>query len=435
MVIWSANLISTLGSGLTGFAMGVWVYQRTGSVTQFAFTVLSQMVPGILVSPIAGFFVDRWNRRWVMILSDTGSALSVLTIALLLMVGRFQVRYFYIALAVGGIFSVFRQLAFSTTIPMLVPKQHFGRVSGLMQMGYPLSRIICPVAAGLLLAVLPIHNVILIDFFTFFAPIITMMLVRIPKLESSPEGRTSRGSFWQGLGAGWVFIIGRPGVLVLLVFFLIINFTMGLAHALYQPLLLSFTSVKMVGLMSTIAGCGLLTGSLVMMVWGGPKRRMRGIFAFGLLYGVGLIVAGLRESVPLIGFAFFVTVFGVPIISGSMQAMWLRKTPSDLQGRVFAAWTMILRACLPLSYLAAGPLADHVFKPLLAAGGPLSGNVGAVIGVGPGRGIGLLYIAIGILAVLTTTASYLHPRFRLIEDELPDVIADEVPANVEQSYA
>ncbi|HEX8139759.1 MAG TPA: MFS transporter [Pyrinomonadaceae bacterium] len=444
LIIWAANLISMFGSGLTGFAMGVWVYQRSGSVTQFALTVLSGVVPGLLVTPFAGFFVDRWPRRWVMILSDVGAALSVLTIGLLLLLGRFQVRYFYVALAVGGVFGVFRQLAFSTTLPMLVPKEHLGRVSGLLQMGYPAARIICPVAAGLLLAILPIHSVILIDFFSFFAPILTMLVVRIPTLERSAEGREGRGSFWDGLSAGWAFISRRRGVLVLLLFFIIINFTMGLAHALYQPLLLSFASVKMVGLMSTISGCGLLSGSVVMVLWGGPKRRMRGIFGFGLLYGLGLVTAGLRESVPLIGMAFFVTVFGVPLITGSMQAMWLRKTPPDLQGRVFAVWTMILKASLPLAYLASGPLADRVFRPLLAEGGPLSESVGVFIGVGPGRGIGLMYVTIGIVVMLTTTASYLHPRFRLLEDELPDVTADEAadktaaaaaPASIEQSYA
>jgi Major Facilitator Superfamily len=311
----------------------------------------------------------------------------------------------------------------------------------LMQMGYPLARIICPLAAGLLLAILPIHSVILIDFFSFFAPIVTMLLVRIPSPEASAEGRRGRGSYWEGFSSGWVFITQRRGVLMLLLFFIILNFTMGLAHALYQPLLLSFASVKMVGLMSTIGGCGLLTGSLLMIVWGGPKRRMRGIFYFGLLYGLGIAIAGLRASVPLIGIAFFVAIFGIPIITGSMQAMWLCKTPVDMQGRVFAVWTMILRASLPLAYLASGPLADRVFKPLLAEGGPLSGSIGAFIGVGPGRGIGLLYITIGILVVLTTTASYLHPRFRLLEDELPDVIADEAPdeatapASIERSYA
>ena len=435
VLIWVAHLISVFGSGLTGFAMGVWIYQRTGSVTQFAFTVLSMIVPGLLVSPLAGLLVDRWNRRWVMILSDSGSALCVLAIAFLLMLGQFEVWHFYIALAMGGVFGVFRELAFAAIVPMLVPRQHFGRVSGLMQMGFPATRIFCPLVAGLLLGFTQIQSVILIDFCTFFAPIVTMLLVRIPRLEASVEGRANRGSFWQGISSGWIFITSRRGVLVMLLLFVVLNFTMGLAHALYRPLLLSFTSVKMVGLMSTIGACGLVAGSLVMGVWGGPRRRIRGIFVFGLIYGLGLMTAGLRESIPLIAIACFVSIFGAPIITASMQAMWLSKTPPDLQGRVFAVWTMILKGSLPLAYLVSGPLADHLFRPLLEVGGPLAGNIGGLIGVGPGRGIGLLYIAIGLLVVLTTTVTYLHPRFRLMEDELPDVIGIEATPNMERSYA
>lgn len=435
LLIWAAQLVSMFGSGLTGFAMGVWVYQRSGSVTRFAFTILSMIVPGLLVTPVAGYFVDRWNRRWVMIVSDCGAALSVLAIALLLLAERFEVWHFYVALAVGSVFGVFRELSYITIVARLVPKQHLGRVSGLMQIGSPTMRIICPLAAGMLLAVAPIHSVILIDFSTFFVPILTMLLVRIPTLEEKVEGQSERVSFWQGISSGWVFISSQRGVLVLLLFFIIINFAMGLAHALYRPLLLSFTSVKVVGLMSTIGGSGILAGSIVMSIWGGPKRRIRGIFSFGLLYGVGLITAGLRESVPLIAIAFFAIVFGMPIISGSMQAMWMSKTPSDLQGRVFAVWTTILKTSLPLAYLVAGPLADRVFKPLLTEGGPLAGSVGALVGVGPGRGIGLLYIAIGCVVLLTTTVSYLHPRFRLIEDELPDVTIDEAPPRMQRSYA
>jgi hypothetical protein len=137
----------------------------------------------------------------------------------------------------------------------------------------------------------------------------------------------------------------------------------------------------------------------------------------------------------LIAVAFFGMVFGMPVIFGSMQAMWLSKTPPGLQGRVYAVWTMILRTSLPGAYLVAGPLADRVFKPLLADGGLLSGSIGIFVGVGPGRGIGLFYMTIGIVVVITTVASYLNPRFRLIEDELPDAIADEAPGALERSFA
>jgi MFS family permease len=432
--IWTANLISMFGTGLTGFAIGVWVYQRTGSVTGFAFIILAMLVPGLIFTPVAGFFVDRWNRRWVIILSDCGAALSALSIALLLLTGRFEVWYFFISLSLGGVFGVFRQLSLATIIPMLIPKQHFGRVSGLMQIGFPLTRILCPLVAGLMLSVLPIHTVILIDVCTFFVPISTMLLIRLPKLQASVEGNKSRASFWQGFISGFTFIKARRGALVLLILFNIYNITNGLAHALYQPLLLSFTSVKAVGLMTTIGACGFLAGSLFMGVWGGPKRRIRGIFVYGLLYGFGLMVVGIWESVPLIAVAFFGIIFGMPIIFGSVQAMWLSKTPPDLQGRVFAVWTMTHKASIPVAYLVAGPLADGVFKPLMAVDGSLAGSVGAVIGVGPGRGIALFYIAIGIVIVLTTTVCYLHPRFRLMEDEMPDVIKDDAPVNLERSY-
>jgi MFS transporter, DHA3 family, macrolide efflux protein len=423
------------GSGLTGFAMGIWIYQKTGSVTRFATIVLSVTVPSILVSPVAGYLVDRWNRRWVMILSDTGAALSVLTIALLLWAGRFQIWHFNIALAVGASFGVFRELAFSGIIQRLVPKEQFGRVSGLTQAGFPITRILCPLAAGLLLGVIPIQGIILIDFCTFFVPILTMLVARIPKLEPGAQSKSINGTFWQGITSGWTFISARQGVLVMMAFFIFLNFTMGIAYALYQPLLLSFASVKVVGLMSTIGACGMLTGAIVMGVWGGPKRRIRGVFAFGLLYGVGLALAGMRESIPLIAVAFFGIICGMPIMFGSMQAMWLCKTPPDLQGRVFAVWTMIMRTCLPLAFMVAGPLADHVFTPLLTESGPLAGSVGALIGVGPGRGIGLFYIATGILALIATTLCYLHPRFRYIEDELPDAIGEAVPPSLERSYA
>jgi hypothetical protein len=92
---------------------------------------------------------------------------------------------------------------------------------------------------------------------------------------------------------------------------------------------------------------------------------------------------------------------------------------------------MIVWSSLPLAYLTAGPLADQVFGPLLAAGGPLASSVGRIIGVGPGRGIGLLFIVMGLLTVLVTTAGYLHPRLRLVEQELPDAIADMAPSTVE----
>jgi DHA3 family macrolide efflux protein-like MFS transporter len=95
-----------------------------------------------------------------------------------------------------------------------------------------------------------------------------------------------------------------------------------------------------------------------------------------------------------------------------------------IQGRVFSIRRMLASAITPLAYLIAGPLADNLFGPMMSKGGALADKVGQIIGVGPERGIGLMFILSGVLLLVVTAAAYAYPRLRLIEDELPDVVPD-----------
>jgi uncharacterized membrane protein YidH (DUF202 family) len=135
--------------------------------------------------------------------------------------------------------------------------------------------------------------------------------------------------------------------------------------------------------------------------------------------------AGLRSSILLISASFFGLLFSLPIINGSSQALWQSKVALDVQGRVFATRRMIAWSTTPLALLAAGPLADKIFEPLLAVNGPLAGSIGQIIGTGPGRGIALIFIIMGILSMLAAIAGFLHPRLRMVEDDLPDMISEE----------
>jgi hypothetical protein len=157
-----------------------------------------------------------------------------------------------------------------------------------------------------------------------------------------------------------------------------------------------------------------------MSAWGGPKRRIQGVLVFSLLAGVFLSFLGLQPSLPLMAVAGFGMMFAMPIINASSQAIWQSKVALDVQGRVFSVRRMIAWSTLPLAYIVAGPLADKVFKPLLVEGGPLANSLGKVIGVGPGRGVGLMFIVIGLLSILVTCLAYLNPHVRNVEDELPD---------------
>jgi hypothetical protein len=210
-----------------------------------------------------------------------------------------------------------------------------------------------------------------------------------------------------------------------LVFFATNNILTGMCTVLLTPMLLRFTSTTVLGTVMSISGGGFLLGGLVMSLWGGPQRHIYGVFSTAVVRGLCLMVAGLCPSAGLIAVTMSMFFFNVPIIAGCSQAIWQKKVAPDVQGRVFTIRKVLAWVAYPLAYLLAGPLADYVFEPLLVADGPLAGSIGHLIGVGPGRGIGLLYIVVGALSVLQTVASALYPRLRCVDEELPDVLADE----------
>jgi hypothetical protein len=162
---------------------------------------------------------------------------------------------------------------------------------------------------------------------------------------------------------------------------------------------------------------------MLMSAWGGPKRRINGVLGFQALTGFCFILAGLRPSAEVVSVAAFFFFFSLPFINGSSQAIWQSRIAPEVQGRVFAVRRMIAWSSVPLSYLIAGPLAEYVFEPMLASNGSLASTVGQVIGVGAGRGIGFLFIIMGLLTLLIVICGYLYPRLRLVENEVADTIA------------
>jgi DHA3 family macrolide efflux protein-like MFS transporter len=188
---------------------------------------------------------------------------------------------------------------------------------------------------------------------------------------------------------------------------------------LATPLVLSLADAATLGMVLSTGGVGMLLGSVLMSVWGGPKRRIHGMYAFMLLDGLAILTAGVWPSTVLFAVAAFGFFFALPLDAGCSQAILHAKLQPRLQGRVFATQHMLAGASLPVGFLLAGPLGDW-FEPLLAHGGPLADSVGLVLGEGAGRGIGLLFVILGGLYVLLTALAYLYPRLRLVEIELPD---------------
>lgn len=424
IVIWVGQFVSLIGSGLTGFALGVWVFMRTDSILQFTLIAFSGAVPGLVVAPFAGALVDRWDRRKAMILSDSGSALCTLAVAVLLFTDNLEVHYIYVVTAINSIFGAFQWPAYAAATTLLVPKRHLARASGMVNTAEAASRILSPAIAGMLIMVIEVWGVLIIDFATFLFAVTTLLAVRIPRPETTTEGKKGKGSLLKEASYGWTYIRARPGLFDLLLFFAGINISYAAFSVLFTPMILSFASPAVLGTVESVGGVGMLVGGVTLSAWGGPKRRVNGVIGFASLLGAAVVLSGLQPNALLIAGASFVVSFTVPLVNGCSQAIWQTKTAPDVQGRVFSVRAMIAHSMIPVTYIFAGELAESVFEPLMAVNGALAQSVGAVIGVGSGRGIGLLFVVMGIFMMIVAVVSFSYPRLRFVEDELPDMVAE-----------
>ena len=431
LIIWIGQLFSLMGTSLSGFALGVWVYQLTGSVTQFSLILLFTTLPGILILPLAGALVDRWDRRWTMIISDSVAGLSTLILALLLFVDRLDVWHIYIMTAISSTFNAFQWPAYTALTTQLVPSSYLGRASGMVQFAQALAQLIAPLLGGVLIAFIGIEGVLFIDVTTFLIALTTLLVVRTPRSEAATSRSAQEQTLFKDIAYGWNYLLARTGLLALLLFFAVSNFVNGIVQALLTPLLLSFTTVTVLGTVLSIAGSGMLVGSLTMALWGGPQRRIQGILGFTFLRGLCLVIGGLRPDLLLITVSAFLFMFCLPIGLGCSQAIWQTKVAPEVQGRVFAMRAMIAWSSQPLAFVVAGPLADRLFEPLMASNGLFAGTVGSIIGTGAGRGIALLFILAGVLMIAVSVCAYWYPRLRYVETELPDITRTDTQTDVE----
>jgi len=439
IIIWIGQLVSLVGSQLTGFALGVWVYDQTRSVSWLAFTQIAFSVPQVVLSPLAGVLADRWDRRIAMIISDFGAGLAVLSAALLYNSGQLQP---WMVLIINFWMATFISLmwpAYSASITQLVPKEQFGRANGFVQLGEALTQIAGPALAGLLYVSIHLGYMALIDFATYlFSAVLMILFVSIPRPKQSEDGTSAKGSMWEEIRFGWNYITVRKGLLSLLLFFLVINFVSGVLGPLFTPMILDNWEPNVLGYLSTIMGVGMLTGTLVMSAWGGGQRKVFTLLGAGTISAFFLMLVGLRVSIPLIAVCGFGFMFTLPLMNASSQAIWQAKVAPDLQGRVFALRRTIAWSSQIVAPLLAAPLADHVFKPGMAPGGALASIFGPLVGVGENHGIGVLMSMLGLVMAIVCIASFFIRRIRNVEIDLPDheaIATSNVPFSLTEPSA
>ncbi|WP_054055473.1 MFS transporter [Alloactinosynnema sp. L-07] len=422
VAIWLGQIVSLAGTAITGFVLGVWVYQLTGSATQFSLIMLVEAVAAIAVAPLAGAVADRLDRRMTLIASDVVAAVATGVLLVLVNAGDLQVWQVYPITAVTAMCSTFRMVTFTTMLPLLVPEQHLSRANGLAQAGMAV-QIAAPLAAGGLLATIGLRGVVLIDLATYGVAVAITLALSLPTRATrpTPVEAAERAGALAELRGGWTELASRRGLLTLLVVLGAFDFAFGLAGVLVQPLILTFTGPATLGVLMFAGGAGMLLGSLAMSVWGGPKRRVTGVSGFLAIGGVALAAHSLSPSPLLIGILAPAFLFTLPVITGCTMSLLQTKVAPNTLGRVMASARMVSQGATALAFAIAGPLADQVFEPMLAPGGALADSVGAMIGTGPGRGIALVFVITGAVLVGLAALAAASPTLRGIDD-LPDLL-------------
>ena len=423
-ILWFGQFISLLGSGMSAFALTIWAWQITGEATALALVGFFSFAPTVLLSPIAGALVDRWNRKLVMILSDLAAGVSTIVILVLLQLDCLEIWHLYVAGAFAGAFGAFQFPAYNAAITTMIPKKHYGRANAMVGMARSATNTIAPILAGALLVVLGIKGVLILDILTFSFAIVVLFFITIPQPKATSHGEKARGSLWSESLYGFKYMLEHRSFLALLILIFCSNITLLLGATLLAPMILARTGSNelVLGTVQMAFGIGGIVGGMIMSLWGGPKRKIIGVLVgFGGVALAGEMLMGFGQSIAVWATGAFLLTFFLSLGNSSSGAIWQSKVPADVQGRVFAVRRMVGALGAPIAMLLAGPLADHVFEPLMASDNCASGLFSALVGSGPGAGMSLIFIFGGVLGLACAIGGFATRSLREIDNLIPDV--------------
>jgi MFS transporter, DHA3 family, macrolide efflux protein len=414
-------MVSSIGSYMTYLAIAIWAWKITGSATALSLVAFFSLLPRIAIALFAGIIIDRFNRKYLMILSDTVAAILTIVILLLYITGNLQIQHLYLTAVVNGIFGEIGWLAYSTSIAMIVPKQHYTRASSIGFLVHYSSSIFSAALVGSLYPIIGLVGILVIDIITFTVTIASLLSVHIPQPPHQP-GNSDTKTIWLTIAFGFRYILTSSGLCALLIATSLVWFALELEAALYQPMILARTggNATVFGSVTAAAGVGGVIGAVAVSIWGGPQRRMKGIVLGIVGAGVSKTLFGLAQM-PLVWItAQFFSSLNFPLLGSSNTALWLTKVAPELQGRVFATRSLIEQVVSAIAVLIAGPLADYVFEPAMMPGGSLAPIFGRVLGTGVGAGMALLYVITSICLLMLGFGVYAFRLLRDVEDIVPD---------------
>lgn len=412
MLLWSGEFVSAIGSGLTSFGLGVYVFQQTGKASAVALVTLLAFLPSLLLGTFAGVLADRYDRRLLMVLGDSLSAFGPLFIFVNLLKGDAQLWQICVGVAISSIFSSLLEPAYKATITDLLTEEQYTKASGLVQIASSAKFLISPILAGILLVISNIQLLLIIDIATFFVTVVSTLVVR-KGIESKKNAETQ--SFFQDFKNGWKAVSGNRGVLILILMTSVLTFFLGFIETLSLPMILSFSDSSVAGTLQTVVASGMLVSS-VLLGFLPIKHGYVKILSISMFFlGLFMVGFGFRENIVLIGIFGFLFFATLPFANASLDFLVRTNIDNSVQGRAWAFIGLISQLGFVGAYALSGLLADYIFTPMLLDGGLLADTVGRIIGTGSGRGTALLIIFAGILLGATSVFVYKEKSIKKLE--------------------
>ncbi|KUO51089.1 MAG: macrolide transporter [Desulfitibacter sp. BRH_c19] len=414
LIIWAGELVSSIGSGLTAFALGVYVYQMTGTATSVALVILLAFLPSVLLSPIAGVLADRFDRRLMMIIGDGCSSFGLVFILLIMLTGEIALWQIYLGVMVSSVFVALLEPSYKATITDLLTEEQFSKASGLVQLAASSKYLLSPIIAGFLLSVTGLETILIIDISTIAVTVFAVMFVKKGMQVTKKE--QERQKFLKDLAEGWNAVTEKKGVLFLIIIISIVTFFIGFVQTLSIPMMLSITDVKTLGIVESVSAMGMLVSSLIIGIFSITKK-----YTNELVIGLGfagwfISLMGLTTNIFFIAGAFFLFFAALPFVNTSAEVLIRKTIANEKQGRAWGIIGIISQLGYIAAYCISGVLADYVFNPLLVEGGPLASTLGVVIGTGPSRGIGLLFIISGFMVIVLAVLIFKIKAIRALEN-------------------
>ncbi|OCC09719.1 non-ribosomal peptide synthetase/MFS transporter [Streptomyces sp. PTY087I2] len=417
------QLLSITGSALTEFALPVWIYMETGSMGKYALYAVIGMLPGILVGPLAGAVVDRLDRRRVMLTSDVVAGSTQAALLTLLLSGSLASWHIYVLLGVLSVALTFQRLAYASSVPQLVPKQYLGHANGITQMAFGFAQFIVPLAAVALMAGIGLKGILILDVVSYTIAIGVLSFVKFPKTLPWTRRESLVAEIKHGFAHSW----RNRGFRAMLLWFAALNIFLSPLFLLVTPLVLSFDSLEAVARISVAGGAGAILGGIAMGFWGGPKRdRMRGMLGLAGLLALACALVGVRADLWIIGVGAFGMSCALSMVNGVYTTIVQIKVPQRFHGRVFALNTLVAWSTLPIGHGIIAPVGSSVFGPMFEDGGSLTSTVGTLIGTGPGRGIGFMYLLFGAAMLALVVIGLRLPVLARFDLDVPDALPDDL---------